>query len=609
SYNYYFNIGFDKSKAINYTAGIARSHANIGYALDRLDRKNEAVKHYEQSLKLFKKLNIKRSINQSITNLGAIYYDLNEFKLADVYFKKVLENVLETPNDQIGLGNALYSLGNSNLELGNFKKSKTYYTQSLNIRAKIGDLNGLALSNLGLGRLANRLKDFNKAVGYFNIALKHNAPLKNVYQEAVILNALATAQLGLKDYKKAEKNAKLALTKANESGTKSLSAESLELLVEISLAQKKFEEANVLQTNYTAVNDSLNLKQVKKEVMINDLHRMNSDNNSLEHTNKSITAQNKEYLIVILVITALLIAIGVLFALYYKRNAEKKAANNLLQSQKKEIAEFNEELGALNDQLVKQMDLVSAQNIELEKLNKVKNKFFSIVSHDLRSPLNNLKMLFSVYRSGGLDEEELKMLLEKLEETTINTASFLDNLLEWSKNQLDGLVVNPNDFNIHSIVNSNIDLLEAQIKLKALNVYNNVPEQLTAFADANMMNVVFRNLLSNAVKFCTMGDKIIFEAKLVDGKIYCSVNDSGRGISSEEMENLFTLTQNLSSGTAGEKGYHVGLILCKDMVQQNNGSISVISELGKGSSFEIILPAQQQKANLKPVEDLEEFFA
>ncbi|RZL41683.1 MAG: tetratricopeptide repeat protein, partial [Pedobacter sp.] len=347
---YYFNIGFKKSKEINYVSGIARSHANIGYAYHRLDRKNEAVKHYEQSLKLYRILNIKRNINQSITNLGAVYYDLAEYKLADFYFRKVLENVLETPNDQIGLGNALYSLGNSNLELGNFKKSSTYYTQSLNIREKIGDINGIALSNLGLGSLYNKKKEFKKAIGYFDIALKHNGQLKNVYQEAVMLEAMATARFGLKDYKNAEKLARLALLKANESGTKSLSAETLELLVEINLAQKKFEEALVLQTNYLAVNDSLNLKDVKNEVMINDIHRINSDNQNLEKTNKSVIEENTEYLIVISVITGLLVALGILLVLFYKRNAEKKITNKLLQSQKEEIAAFNEELGALNEQ-------------------------------------------------------------------------------------------------------------------------------------------------------------------------------------------------------------------------------------------------------------------
>lgn len=604
---YYFNLGFQKSKRINYVVGIAKGHANIGYAYDRLERKKEAVKHYEQSLKLYKKLNIKTAINQSITNLGSIYFDLGEYKLADVYFRKVFENVPATPKDEIGLANALYSLGNSNLMLGNLKKSNNYYNQSLVIRKRIGDFGGISRSYLGLGRWYAKRKNYKKAVEVFEVALDFNKQLKNTHQDASILKEMSIAQLGLKDYKSADKTAKIALEKANESGTKSLSAEILEQLVEINLAQKKFQEALALQATYLAVNDSLNLKQVKKEVMINDLHRINSDNQNLEKTNKSVIEENTEYLIVISVITGLMVALGVLLVLFYKRNAEKKITNKLLQSQKEEIATFNEELGALNEQLVEKMDLISAQNIDLEKLNTVKNKFFSIVSHDLRSPLNNLKMLFSVYRNGDLNETELYDLLRKLEHTTDNTASFLDNLLEWSKNQMDGMIVKPTNFNMHDIVASNIKLLDAQIKLKALNVKNDIPAHITAFADADMINVVFRNLLSNAVKFCNPTDDVLFEAKLINGEIHCTVSDSGPGIGDDEKANLFELAQTLTTGTAGEKGYHVGLILCKDMVEQNNGSIAVVSQLGKGSIFQIVLPADKIQINTKSLLKMEEF--
>lgn len=587
---HYFNLGYEKSKAINYEMGIAKSHANIGYAYDRLDRKREAIKHLEAGLKIYKKLNLKRNINQSITNLGSIYFDLAEYKIADGYFKQVLENVKETPNDQMGLANAYFSLGNSNRRLGNAQKSLGYYQKSLAIREKLGDLNGIALSNWGIGELYVNEGTYKKALPHIQIALKNNRTLKNVYQESIVLRTLSEAYLGLKDYKKADEAANLALAKANESSSKNIISLALQLLVKVNREQNKFAEALQFQSDYIEVNDSMDLAKTKKDVIINDLHRLNSDNRSLEKDNRTIIAKNSDYILVISIITILSIALAILLALYYKRNLEKKATNVLLQEQKQEIAEFNEELESLNEELMAQMDLVSTQNIELEKLNKVKNKFFSIVSHDLRNPLINLKSLFELYRKGDLTEKELNELLVKLEDTIYTTATFLDNLLEWSKSQLDGVIVKPSIVAIQHIVDDNIKLMETQIKLKSLKVENKVSADITVFADPNMINTVMRNLLSNAIKFCNVGDAVVFDAKVTDGKVISSISDSGPGISDHDKENLFNLAHTISMGTAKEKGYHIGLILCKDMILQNKGSIAVESKLGKGTTFYITLP-------------------
>jgi len=587
---YYFKVGHEKAKASNFTNGIARGYINIGYVYDRLDRKKEAANYYEIALKLYTKLNFKRGINQCITNLGSIYFDLKEYKTADIYFQQVLDNVKENPNDEVALGNALYSLGGSRQRLGKLKESLQYYNKSLAIREKIGDLNGIALSNWGIGELYVGKKEYNKALGYLNIALKNNRTLKNLYQECAVLMTLSEAYLGLEDYKNAEESANLAITRAKETDSKIAMSLSLDKMAKVKAAQKKFDEALMFQVAYKAINDSLKNDETTKEIITSDLHRINTDNKILVKDNKTIKSKNSEYVTVISIITILLILVALLLVLYYKRNLEKKATNLLLQKQKKEIAEVNEELSALNEELTTQMDIISVQNIELEKLNTVKNKFFSIVSHDLRSPLNSLKMLFELYRKGDLDEKELGELLTRLEDTIYTTASFLDNLLEWSRSQLEGMVVKPSPFQINSIVADNIKLMDSQIKLKSLKVENRIGSDITAFADPNMINTVVRNLLSNAIKFCNKGDEVVFDTELNGDKVTCSIRDSGPGISDDDKANLFNLAHTISTGTSGEKGYHIGLVLCKDMLLQNNGDIQVESELGKGTTFYISLP-------------------
>lgn len=587
---YYFSLGHEKAKASNYLIGIARSHSNIGYAYDRLDNKKAAVKSYEEALKIFNKLNKRKGINQCITNLGSIYFDLGEYKIADSYFKQVLESVMEDPNDQSGLANAFFSLGNSNRKLGNSKKSFEYYEKSLAIRQKLGDLNGIALSSWGIGQLYVNKEDYKTALGYLEVALKNNRILKNLYHESVVLLSTSHAFLGLKDYKKAEEMAKMALQKAKESNSKGLTSEALELLVTINKEQNKFSEALLYQSDYIAVKDSLDIQETKKDVIMTDFNRIRSENKDLEEHNETISSKNTDYVRAIFITSLLLFFVVVLLVLFYRRNLEKKTTNALLQKQKEEIAHVNKELEALNEELTSQMDITSAQNAELEKLNMVKNKFFSIVSHDLRSPLATLKMLFGLYREGELNEKELNELLINLEDTIYTTAVFLDNLLEWSKSQLDGIVVKPSVFDIHHVVEQNIRLMDSQIKLKELRIENRIQKEIKVFADPNMINVVIRNLVSNAIKFCNSDDLIIVDALIENGNVVFLISDTGPGISEVNKENLFNLEHTISTGTSGEKGHHIGLILCKDMIEQNNGTIRVSSQLGKGTTFYISLP-------------------
>lgn len=587
---YYFKLGNEKARDCNYLNGIGRSLVNMGFIHDRQDKKQESVKNYEESLKIFRKINNKRGINQCIMNLGSLYFDLGEYKTADIYFRQVYESVKETPNDQAGLASAIFSLGSSARKLGKPKLALSYYQKSLTIREKLGDLNGIALSNWGMGLVLNNLKDYKQALKHLNIALENNQKIKNVYQQAVVLMSISDSYLHLKDYIKAEKSAKLGLEKANESNSRGLVVQALEYLVKIEKAQSRFAEALQYQTQHIAINDSINSTQIKKEIILDDLARVNTDNKNLEKHNKKIIAKNNDYAIAIAIISLLLILVAILLVLYYKRNSESKASNAQLKVQKQEIAEVNEELSALNEELKTQMEVISVQNLELEKLNSVKNKFFSIVSHDLKAPIHSLKALFGMYRSGDLNAEELGLLLQKLEDTVYSTASFLDNLLEWSKSQLDGITVKPTHVELHQVIDHNIRLMESQIKLKAIKVENKIANGLTVFADLNMIHVVIRNLLSNAIKFCSTGDEVIFDAKIEADKVICTVKDSGPGISDIDRENLFNLMHAPGAGTSGEKGHHIGLILCRDMILQNNGNLEIDSKLGKGTTFYITLP-------------------
>ena len=239
---------------------------------------------------------------------------------------------------------------------------------------------------------------------------------------------------------------------------------------------------------------------------------------------------------------------------------------------------------------IAQKQLADEKALALEMMNAEKDKLFSIISHDLRSPLSTLQTLFSIYHGGDIGKKELNTLLFKLEDTILTTGAFLDNLLEWSKNQLDGIVIKPVNFNLGDCIAENIHLAATKIDLKKLKVTNEVTTPAIVYADRNMINLVVRNLLSNSIKFCNPGDEIKFSTVQKDNRIIMAISDTGPGINEANIDTLFSLEHTLSAGTHGEKGNNLGLILCRDMVLQNQGSIHFETKQGEGTTFWIDLP-------------------
>ena len=579
---YYFSNGLNRAKALKYDVGIARSLANIGFVYSRLDDPEKSLKYYLQALPIYKKVGKQRGIGQCYINIGALYYDLAEYKLAENYFDQTLKAQTLAKNEK-GIAAAYFALGGCSKEIGAYQKSDYYFKKSLVIREKIGDINGIALSQMGLGKLENKIGNYDKALKHLEIALKLMRQVKDPYQECVVLMAITDSYIGKNDFVKAKNIVLGAMDIAKSVDSQTGVSSCLELLTKISVSQNNIPEAFRYQTEQVAIDDTIQSQKLAKNVVLMDFNRIQLENSGLVKDNHLIAEKNTDYLKTIVGILVLLFLVVVFLIMAYRANREKQATNKILIEQKEEIAFINKELETLNIEVLD-------QNKELAKLNRVKNKFFSIVSHDLRSPLATLKMLFSLYREGNLNEQELKEVMERLEDATYSTSSFLDNLLEWSRSQLDGIEVKPSHFDLSDLIAENIQLIDPSVKIKGLIVKNEMNSPVEVFADTNMISVVVRNLLSNSVKFCNPGDSIAIDSQKSDSQIVLSIKDTGPGISEKDREKLFLLEHTNSFGTSGEKGYHIGLILCKDMVEQNNGKIWVESELGKGTTFYVSLP-------------------
>jgi two-component system sensor histidine kinase/response regulator len=265
---------------------------------------------------------------------------------------------------------------------------------------------------------------------------------------------------------------------------------------------------------------------------------------------------------------------------------------------------MNLHLRELNQKLIEEIEERKATEIslqlsrnELKAANSSKDKFFSIIAHDLKNPFNGIiglsSLLIDDYDSFPVEEK--KEFIQNIKTTAENTFRLLQNLLDWSQTQTGKVHFEPTRFKLNTITSEIVDLVKTSAGNKNIMLRSAISPEIQVFADKNMIHTVIRNLLLNAVKFTKNGGKILLTAKNAGNMVEISVADNGIGISAENMSKLFCIECNVASyGTEGEQGTGLGLILCKEFMDKNAGTIRIASEVGVGSTFTISLPETAQ---------------
>ena len=246
----------------------------------------------------------------------------------------------------------------------------------------------------------------------------------------------------------------------------------------------------------------------------------------------------------------------------------------------------NKKLAAANEQIAK-------QNEELQDLNATKDKFFSIISHDLKGPLNSLSSFTFLLKDhvDSLSKEEIQHLAADLDKSQKNLYALLENLLDWSRSQTGNIEFTPEKFDLKEVLETNKELLSAQANAKGIQINNKAEDTIEVNAHKNSVTTVVRNLISNAIKFTPESGTIDLTLKADANEVIVSVIDNGVGMTKEVMDKLFRIdAKHSTKGTADEKGTGLGLILCKEFIEKNGGRIWVTSEVDKGSQFSFSLP-------------------
>jgi signal transduction histidine kinase/ligand-binding sensor domain-containing protein len=284
------------------------------------------------------------------------------------------------------------------------------------------------------------------------------------------------------------------------------------------------------------------------------------------------------------------IVIGTFVYIRYARHSnekEKRKLEEIIDQRTSDLQEQNEELTALN------MNLQKAKETAEDAI-KSKDRFFSILAHDLKSPFNTL-IGFSellVHNREEISEEEMQKFLEEMLHTSENTYKLLQNLLDWARSQTGALQIEKQNFNLLTLVQEVLTTVNATAKQKNVSIKIEIPDNLQLFADVSLIATVIRNLILNAIKFSYPQNNIKIKANAIDDHwAEIMVVDNGVGIDEEKITDLFSIDKNISTmGTAKEKGTGLGLILCKEFVEKCGGTISVESKKEIGSTFFLKLP-------------------
>lgn len=439
--------------------------------------------------------------------------------------------------------------------------------KSLSVRRSIQDRRQEAFLLNRIGAVYNLQGNKQRAMANFKAALEVNKAISDKEGVADSYNNIGILYLEQGDAKQAILNLELALTSAGTSSTsKSVSYLNLGKAY---ASIGDFKQALKNKDLYIAMNDFIQ-KEINDQLLLELKSSYDIKQKEAEIDRQELLiAQEKREKNQLAIILGLAFVVACLVGYMYL--------------QKRRI---NKQLKAINAK-------VEAQNIELQNLNATKDKFFSILGHDLKGPLNSLtsfsNLLINYFDS--LSKEEIQTLAKDLDKSIKNLFSLLNNLLEWARSQTGNIDFTPSEFDVSTVLVETGELLAAQAAAKQIQIRLEPTQDLIVSAHKQSITTVIRNLISNAIKFTPPGGVITVHAGKVEGAVRVSVADNGVGMSKAVMDKLFRLDAKHSTlGTAQEKGTGLGLILCKDFVEKNGGNIGVNSEEGKGSEFYFTVP-------------------
>jgi signal transduction histidine kinase len=522
------------------TVSLAKINRFLGFNYRFLSRYQKALEHLDQAILLSRYLRDTTQLISAMNEKANVYYFMNDRKLRR-------ETRLE----------------------------------ALDLAMRSGNLHAQSYIRHDLGCDYVRDGEHAKAVNYFRTNLRYSMRAGEAREVSIAAENIAEAFLTLNLTDSAEHYLIIADSAASKGG----------FVYEQSLVYKTYSKLYEKMNDYARAYDYLRkfhvvsdtIFNLEKEVQINEITaRYESDRK--EQENRMLKQQYRNTLIISVIIAAFVVSIILLLLWMNRRkqavNRQLEERNKLIQTQKNDLSEA--------------FSILKKHEEELAAVNASKNIFFTIIAHDLKNPFTAL-LGFSELLTDDYDsfkEEERRQMMFNIRESAQGIFRLLENLLEWTRTQTGRIEAKPEPFDLGGVIRKNISLFKTAAGQKNVTMTCNLQHPVPVKADEGMIDFIVRNLLSNAIKYVNKGGRIRFHVTF--GKEVCqlAVTDDGIGIPPENLKKLFRIDGKVrTNGTANEKGTGLGLIICKEFIRYNNGSIHAESTIGAGSTFTITIPS------------------
>ena len=596
-------------KDLNDSLNLGITFITMGEAYTYLNDSPKMVTSYRHALEIFKKLNDEKNIALIYLNMGSVYSNILSdyqkaieyaFSALEIYdklgdetkktycylvigsaheylgnldkaleqYKKSLEICSKTDNKYL-LANTENYIGEAYNKQHNIKSALESYSKSLEIYLDLHDEEGVAVANNNIGECYYKLGDLNKALSHYTRSFEYFDKRGEKFQLSELVFNIGNIYLKKKDYNSAINSYNRSIKYAKEANAlESLKDSYKEISNTYKEMQLPEQALNYLEL-YIEVKDSLiNLENLATIADYEAKYKVTENEKKIELLKKEqelseVNVRLQTILNISLVAIAILL---IVFVIIYFRKYKQKYS--------------------LNQQLAE-------SELHLQKLNLTKDKFFSLIAHDLRGPLGTLSGLTEILDEDAeeMDKESIIEISKDIHQISKNTISLLNNLLTWASIQIGKIETSKENFNINEVVDGVQELLNENLNKKNILFLNEIPDDVHVYADKNMVSSVMRNLIHNAIKFTHANGHITTSSEINNGHVSIFVNDTGVGIPEENIAKLFEIGSKITTyGTANEVGTGLGLILTKEFIDKNNGSIQVKSQIGKGTIFTINLP-------------------
>ncbi|QIA06610.1 tetratricopeptide repeat-containing sensor histidine kinase [Draconibacterium halophilum] len=622
----YAEKALDLSKKINYKYGEGTALFLISYVYDQLGDWLPAISNLEQAIDIFTATNDSLSLIGCYLNLGVLYSYGKDQVQALKYIIKA-KNICEETNENYALSEAYGNIASYYEYLKEYRNSLRYYEKALEVDKATENIGNQSLSHTSLGNNYLKLNRHEEALFHLNEARKLLPQVIDKQREIEVILGFINYYLETGDLEEAETYSNKITDYTDQNEFTKLAVEINYVNGKYHLKKKDFRTAIIYYDKaialsrklekYDYLSDYFNEKAeayaglgqyekayemiskakeafevLKPDEIVEALGNFEADETSRAERNKIILEQQLataktesdqfkfrvKAAFAIIALLIILVALSFFLILRKKHTDELKANYNTINRQKL----------LLEENLVK----LAEDEKNLKKLNATKDKFFSIIAHDLKNPFNVLIGISDLLRNEkeAQNSNDFGVLIDGMYQAATSGYKLLENLLEWSRTQTGTIKFEPQSFFIHKVFETNKELTLEVAKAKGVTIEVSEKKAMV-YADYDMVNFIVRNLLNNAIKFSNKNGNIELFAKKDGEMLLVTVKDDGIGMTPEMIENLFKIENSVQrEGTAKEKGTGLGLILCQEFVKINGGNIWVDSEKDKGSSFQFSLP-------------------